>query len=96
MILLSPTTISLAPSRICKRRLNGNRVQAQGFTLVVNAHGGLLEAPLRLAAKQRIALVNPSSGKLAECRVIRSDGQRDAYYTIASPSACSHMERSLA
>ena len=58
-------------------------LQVQAFTLVVNAHGGLLEAPLRLVANQKITLVNPSTGKRAECRVVRSDGQRDAIYTIA-------------
>jgi len=61
----------------------GDRLQVQGFTLVVNAHGGLLEAPLKLGAQQRITLVNPSSGRLADCRVVRSEGQRDGSYTIA-------------
>ncbi|MFI5070340.1 MAG: hypothetical protein ACHP8A_05575, partial [Terriglobales bacterium] len=37
----------------------GNRVQAQAFTQVVNAHGGLLDAPFRMAVDQRLTLVSP-------------------------------------
>ena len=61
----------------------GDRLQVQGFTLVVNAHGGLLEAPLRVVANQKITLINASTGKLAECRVVRCDGPRDTCYSTA-------------
>jgi hypothetical protein len=61
----------------------GDRLQVQGFTLVVNAHGGLFEAPHCLVANQKITLINASTGKLAECRVVRCNGPRDACYSIA-------------
>lgn len=55
----------------------------QAFTLAVNAHGGLLEAPLRVAANQRITLVNSQTGKVADCRVVRVEGPSESNYTIA-------------
>jgi hypothetical protein len=52
---------------------DGRKVRVHAFTLVVNAHGGLLESPLMLPANHKIALVNPQTGMEAWCRVIRSE-----------------------
>jgi hypothetical protein len=61
----------------------GEKFQAQGFTLVVNAHGGLLEAPLRLLANQKIKLANPQTGREVNCRVVRVHGPSEQSYKIA-------------
>ena len=53
--------------------LNGKREQVQGLTLVVNAHGGLLESALPVAVNQKIALVNSQTGKEVGCRVARAE-----------------------
>jgi len=50
---------------------DGRLVQVQAFVSVVNAHGGLLESPMELAAKQQIALINPHSRREVRCRVVR-------------------------
>lgn len=50
---------------------DGRLVQVQAFVSVVNAHGGLLESPMELAANQQIVLINPHSRKEARCRVVR-------------------------
>jgi hypothetical protein len=50
---------------------DGRLVQVQAFVSVVNAHGGLLESPMELAANQQIALINPHSRKEVRCRVVR-------------------------
>jgi len=68
----------------------GSRVRAQAFTQVVNAHGGLLDAPFRMAAGQRLTLINPQSGKEADCRVVRVDDPSDGYF----PTAFEFDERS--
>ena len=52
---------------------DGRKVRVRAFTLVVNAHGGLLKSPLMLPANHKIALVNPQTGKEAWCKVIRSE-----------------------
>jgi hypothetical protein len=61
----------------------GNSVRAQGFTQVVNAHGGLMDVPFRMAEGQRLALINPQTGKEARCRVIRVDRPRDGSFATA-------------
>ena len=50
---------------------DGRLVQVQAFVSVVNAHGGLLESPMELAANQQIVLINPYSKKEVRCRVVR-------------------------
>ncbi len=63
--------------------LDDKSVQVQAFTSAVNAHGGLLESPVELAANQRILLINPYSGKNVGCRVIRVEGPSSALYEVA-------------
>ena len=41
------------------------------FTESVNAHGGLLESPIRIPEGQKITLAIPHSGKEIGCRVVR-------------------------
>lgn len=61
----------------------GDRQRAQAFTQVVNAHGGLLDAPVRMSAGQRLTLVNPQSGNEAGCRVVRVDEPSDGSFPTA-------------
>ncbi len=58
-------------------------VQVQAFTSAVNAHGGLLESPLKLTADQRILLINPHSGKNVGCRVVKVEGPSSTLYEVA-------------
>ena len=53
--------------------LEGTAKRARGFTLVVNAHGGLLESSLEVADNEKITLVIPYSGREVGCRVVRSE-----------------------
>jgi hypothetical protein len=48
----------------------GNEISQDGYTLVVNAHGGLLETGLRVQAGQEIFLANPRTGTREPCRVL--------------------------
>lgn len=61
----------------------GNRARVQAFTQVVNAHGGLLDAPFRMIVGQRLTLGNPKSGKEVGCRVVRVDGPSDGIFPTA-------------
>jgi hypothetical protein len=61
----------------------GDRVQAQAFTRVVNAHGGLLESLFPMTAGQRITLINLRSGKEVGCRVLRVDGPSEGCFATA-------------
>jgi hypothetical protein len=62
---------------------DGRCIQMQAFTSSVNAHGGLLESPVKLAANQKLLLINPHSGAEAGGRVIRVEGPFSALYEVA-------------
>jgi hypothetical protein len=59
----------LVKTRIGKGTPSG----AEGVTLVVNAHGGLLESTLPVADNEEIILAVPYTGKEVGCRVVRSE-----------------------
>jgi hypothetical protein len=61
----------------------GDRVQTQAFTRVVNAHGGLLESLFPMTVGQKITLVNPHSGMEVGCRVLRVDGPLEGCFATA-------------
>ena len=50
---------------------NQEHTPTLAFTAWVNAHGGLLESPVRTRAGQTITLVIPQSSKEASCRVLQ-------------------------
>jgi len=62
---------------------HGESAQVPALTLVVSAHGGLLESSLKLAADQKILLINPHSGKDVDCRVVRVEESSGNSYIIA-------------
>jgi hypothetical protein len=61
----------------------GKRVQAQGFTSAVNAHGGLLESPLKMVVDQRIIVVNPHSGKEVGGRTVWVERASSELFLVA-------------
>jgi hypothetical protein len=61
----------------------GKRIQAQGFTSAVNAHGGLLESPLNVVANQKITIVNPHSGKEVGGRTVRVERASSELFLVA-------------
>lgn len=61
----------------------GSLAQAHAFAAVVNAHGGLLECPLRLTVGQRMTLVNPQSGKEVGCRIVQVQRSSEGSFTTS-------------
>jgi hypothetical protein len=61
----------------------GKRVQAQGFTSAVNAHGGLLESPLKVMVNQRITIVNPHTGNEVGGRTVRVERASSELFSVA-------------
>jgi hypothetical protein len=61
----------------------GDRVRLEAFTLVVNAHGGLLEMSLKVPKGHRMSLSNPTLGVRESCRVIASRSSQGGVFAIA-------------
>lgn len=61
----------------------GDVVRLEAFTLVVNAHGGLLEMSLKVPKGHRMWLSNPTLGVREGCRVIASRSSQGGDFAIA-------------
>ncbi|MGB7282375.1 MAG: hypothetical protein WBE13_08955 [Candidatus Acidiferrum sp.] len=61
----------------------GSPVQTHAFTVTVNAHGGLMKSPFRMTAGQRIALINPQTGKEVDSTVVSVCSSSQGYFTTA-------------
>jgi hypothetical protein len=62
---------------------DGQQTEVRALTLVVNAHGGLLQSSFVAEANQRITLVNPKTGLEVRCRVVRIDQSSSEMTTMA-------------
>ena len=62
---------------------DGKFVTMDAFTLVVNAHGGLLEITTKLPKSQQISLINTASGAKVSCRVLATRKSLDGVFTVA-------------
>ena len=61
----------------------GKLVRLDAFTLVVNAHGGLLEMSLKVAQGQKMLLANPVAGEKQPCRVVGVRSSQDGLFAVA-------------
>jgi hypothetical protein len=62
---------------------DGRHVRLEGFTLVVNAHGGLLEIPLKVPKGHQLLLTNASSEVQELCHVVGIRGSGDGHFAVA-------------
>jgi hypothetical protein len=76
--------VSLQIRLIVETELQGGTLaRMEAFTLVVNAHGGLLELSLKLAKGQKLFLANPVSGARESCRVVSTRRANDGQFEVA-------------
>lgn len=61
----------------------GRPRQTHAFTLVVNASGGQMRSPFRMAVAQEITLVNPQTGKEVDCRVVGAELTAERDYLVS-------------
>ena len=76
-VMLRMTVVVLAEDE------DRRQVQEQGFTQVVNAHGGLLQLKTHLHVGQSFLLSNPKTGKEMSCRAVRIEESGMEFYNIA-------------
>lgn len=71
------------PVHIHLHMADGRLLRQDGFTLVVNAHGGLLEIETKPEAGQRMLLMNPRTGVEQAATVIRTKKSPEGAYAVA-------------
>jgi hypothetical protein len=62
---------------------NGKRINIEVHSLVVNAHGGLLDVGMELLRGQHIILNNPRTEKAATGTVLRVEGSEEGRFSVA-------------
>jgi hypothetical protein len=70
------------PLQLSAKMPGGKRVCIEAHTLVVNAHGGLLDVGLELLAKQQVLLSNTRTEKVATAKVVRVKGSEDGRFSV--------------
>jgi hypothetical protein len=61
----------------------GRRISIQAHSLVVSAHGGLLEVGMEMAKGQRIRLTTSKREHFMTGRVLRMEGSEDGRFLVA-------------
>jgi hypothetical protein len=67
---------------------DGKRMHIEAHTLVVNAHGGLLDTGIELLPGQRILLHNPKTEDVESCRVVRVESSEGGRFAVAFEFQC--------
>jgi len=76
--------VSLQLRLLLETRLDDEKlISTEAFTLVVNAHGGLLEINLKLRRQQKIWLINPGTRTKEPGVVIGARKSHDGLFAIA-------------
>lgn len=71
------------PLQLSAKMPDGKRINIEGYSLVVNAHGGLLDVGMELLRGQHIILNNPRTEKAATGTVLRVEGLQDGRFSVA-------------
>lgn len=61
----------------------GKRISIEAHTLVVNAHGGMLDVGLEMVKGQQIRLSNWNTDIVTAGRVLRVEGSEDGRFSVA-------------
>jgi len=62
---------------------DGKRISIQAHTLVVNAHGGLLDVGMEMIRGQQVILSNSRTERVASGKVLRVEGSEAGRFSLA-------------
>ena len=71
------------PVHVMAENEERRQIRVEAKTLVVNAHGGLMEMKEHLHVGQSFLLANPATGSEISCRVVRVDETGMEHFHIA-------------
>jgi hypothetical protein len=61
----------------------GKRISIEAYSLVVNAHGGLLDVGMEMVKGQQIRLNNSKTDIVTTGKVLRVEGSEDGRFSVA-------------
>jgi hypothetical protein len=65
------------------RMPDGKRISIEAYSLVVNAHGGLLDVGMEMAEGQHVILSNAGTDKVATGKVVRAQASEEGRFSVA-------------
>jgi PilZ domain len=71
------------PVVVSAKMADGNVVHYEPNTLVVNAHGGLLDVGIEIPSGQTFVLSHPKTKMAEPCKVVRVDKLEDGRFAVA-------------
>ena len=79
----SERVVLCVPILLSARILHGRRISIDAKSLVVNAHGGLLDVGLELMKGQHIILNNPITERVATGKILRVERSEEGRFFVA-------------
>lgn len=79
----SERVVLRVPVRLSAVIADGKRITIDAHTLVVNAHGGLLDVGIEMLAGQRVILSNAKLGNVTTGRVLRAERLEEGRFSVA-------------
>jgi len=71
------------PLQLSAKMPDGKRISIEAHTLVVNAHGGLLDVGMEMPRGQQVILSNSRTDKVASGKVLRVEGSEAGRFSVA-------------
>lgn len=71
------------PITVLTESVEGERMEEETQTMIVNAHGGLVKLQMEVLPAQPIVLKHPKSGVEATARVVRVENPPGGYTAVA-------------
>jgi len=79
----SERVVLRVPLRVSAMMPDGKRISIEAQSLVVNAHGGLLDVEMEIVAGQQIHLNNLRTENPTTGRVVRVEGSKEGRFSVA-------------
>ena len=79
----SERVVLRVPLQLSAKMPDGKRIRIEVYSLVVNAHGGLLDVGMEMLRGQQVIVSNPRNEKVASGKIVRSEGSGEGRFTVA-------------
>lgn len=79
----SERVVLRVPLQLSAKMPDGKRISIEVYSLVVNAHGGLLDVGMEMLAGQQVILNNPRNEKVASGKIVRVEASDEGRFSVA-------------
>ena len=79
----SERVVLRVPLQLSAKMPDGKRISIEVYSLVVNAHGGLLDVGMEMLSGQQVILSNPRNEKVASGKIVRVEASDEGRFSVA-------------